>query len=111
MHIIEEPKEKLIRRRDELTARLERLEMDLDAPGSADADDRAIEKEGDEVMESLGLAGQTELKSIAAALERIENGTYGICARCGEPIAPARLAAVPHAPLCLACSEELHPRT
>jgi DnaK suppressor protein len=41
------------------------------------------------------------LVEIDAALERIENGTYGICAVCGRPIGEERLEAVPYAKLCI----------
>nr|WP_304502923.1 TraR/DksA C4-type zinc finger protein [Caldovatus aquaticus] len=41
---------------------------------------------------------------IAAALARIESGEYGWCARCGEPIAPGRLAPDPALPTCVACA-------
>lgn len=41
------------------------------------------------------------LEEIEAALERIEEGTYGLCAVCGQAIDPERLDAVPYARLCL----------
>jgi RNA polymerase-binding protein DksA len=41
------------------------------------------------------------LAEIDAALARIENGTFGICERCGDPIAPERLEALPWATLCI----------
>ena len=41
------------------------------------------------------------LTEIQAALERIEEGTYGLCVTCGKPIAPERLEAVPYAARCL----------
>ncbi|MDZ7260536.1 MAG: TraR/DksA C4-type zinc finger protein [candidate division KSB1 bacterium] len=37
------------------------------------------------------------------ALERIADGTYGLCVGCGKPISRERLEAVPHARLCIAC--------
>ena len=37
------------------------------------------------------------------ALERIENGSYGLCHECGNPISLERLEAVPHARLCITC--------
>lgn len=43
------------------------------------------------------------LYHIEQALERIENGTYGICQECGNLITRERLEAVPHARLCITC--------
>lgn len=43
------------------------------------------------------------LYHIDMALERIENGTYGLCQSCGKPISEERLEAVPHARLCIQC--------
>src|SRR5437763_1293738 len=39
------------------------------------------------------------------ALHRIEEGSYGICESCGQPIEPARLKALPHVTLCLKCKK------
>lgn len=47
-----------------------------------------------------------EAKKIAAALRRIEQGDYGECVACGEPIAPARLQLDPAAALCIECASE-----
>jgi RNA polymerase-binding transcription factor len=41
------------------------------------------------------------LNEIEAALARIDDGTYGQCTRCGRPIDPERLEAVPYATLCI----------
>jgi RNA polymerase-binding protein DksA len=51
-----------------------------------------------------------ELHEIAAALERIRDGEYGVCERCGTDIAPARLDAQPTARRCVRC-QELHEKT
>jgi DnaK suppressor protein len=45
-----------------------------------------------------------ELARIAAALQRIEDGEYGFCLRCGEAIAEARLLLDPSTPLCVDCA-------
>jgi len=45
----------------------------------------------------------SELREVDAALERIEEGTYGICEVCGRRISKARLRAKPYATHCLAC--------
>lgn len=47
-----------------------------------------------------------ELHEIEQALERIEEGTYGICMECERPITPKRLDAVPWARYCVACQEQ-----
>lgn len=46
------------------------------------------------------------LTLIDAALERIDNGSYGRCAQCDGPIAKARLNAIPFTPVCIKCAEE-----
>jgi hypothetical protein len=40
---------------------------------------------------------------VANALRRLDQGTYGICERCGQPIDPARLQAAPEVAFCLTC--------
>jgi len=95
---------RLLARKRELEARLDGIEHDLDETPSPDTEERATEREGDEVLEDLGAAGLQELRMIAAALTRIRKGEFGLCVNCGEPIAPERLAVVPHAPRCRACA-------
>ncbi|MCK9240490.1 TraR/DksA C4-type zinc finger protein [Desulfocurvus sp.] len=46
------------------------------------------------------------VRKIHQALKRLEDGTYGICEDCGEPIAPARLLARPVTTLCADCKAE-----
>ena len=46
------------------------------------------------------------LQAIEEALYRMEKGTYGICRDCGEPIADARLNAIPWTRVCIACKEK-----
>jgi RNA polymerase-binding protein DksA len=43
------------------------------------------------------------LKAVNAALQRIEDGTFGTCGRCGKPIAEERLEAIPYANRCIDC--------
>jgi RNA polymerase-binding transcription factor DksA len=66
--------------------------------------DRAAEAQGDEVLEALDHGARDELRQLRAALLRIDAGTFGACARCGEPISAKRLMALPTTPLCLACA-------
>jgi len=46
------------------------------------------------------------LQAIEEALSRIEKGTYGLCRDCGEPVAEARLNAIPWTRVCIACKEK-----
>jgi RNA polymerase-binding transcription factor len=46
------------------------------------------------------------LQAIEEALRRIDEGTYGVCRDCGEPIADARLDAIPWTRVCIACKEK-----
>lgn len=100
-------RERLTSRKRELYGRLVKIEHDLDEPMNADVPDRVTERENDEVLEGLGLAGQEEIRGIDAALDRIASGTFGTCVRCGLPISPERLDAVPHTPLCQECAAEV----
>ena len=44
-----------------------------------------------------------QLAEVEHALHKFDNGTYGLCDVCGQPIEPARLEALPQASLCLRC--------
>lgn len=83
---------------------LNEIEATLDIEPSKDFEDRATEREGDEVLERLGTAELVELRQVKAALHRIEAGTFGDCAACGEEISAARLEVVPHTQMCRRCA-------
>ena len=46
------------------------------------------------------------LQAIESALERCEEGTFGICEDCGGPIAKSRLQAIPYAAVCIKCAQK-----
>ena len=50
---------------------------------------------------------EERLRQVTVALKRLDEGLYGICARCGNDINPERLRAVPYATLCVTCQERL----
>jgi DnaK suppressor protein len=58
-----------------------------------------------EQQRDLALRDRNEqhLAAVDAALARLDDGTYGTCARCGRPIAPDRLDALPWAAHCIEC--------
>ncbi len=101
---IEKYKKILLDRLDELDERLHHIEDELDEPAHKDNQERATERESDEVLESLGNAGLLEFRKIQSALRRIKNGTFGQCIECGEDISIARLDVVPYAAKCRDCA-------
>ncbi len=92
----------------QLSERVERLNEDLRQPLDADFAEQATNMEAAEANEALEDAGRAEIVQIRAALERIEDGTYGVCVTCGEDIAPARLEALPFAMQCIECARGRH---
>jgi len=84
------------------------LEADNQAPqddsgiGNHIADDatEVFDRERDLALRSNS---QELLAQVDAAIERMNEGRYGTCARCGQPIAPDRLEALPYAIYCINC--------
>ncbi len=97
-------KKRLLDRLQELDSRLHGIEGELIEPSPADDEERATEREGDEVLEQLGNAGLAEIAAIKHALTRIEDKSYGICVVCGEDISDKRLELIPHTPRCRNCA-------
>ncbi len=88
----------------ELEKRLGGIEDSLEIKPDPDVEERALEREDDEVLEILGLNALKELQMIRAALARIKDGTYGECVNCGDNIALGRLDLLPYTPLCHKCA-------
>jgi DnaK suppressor protein len=65
---------------------------------SADAGTATFEREKDLSIENNV---RDLLRKIDGALKRMEEGTYGLCVRCGRPIEKARVKALPYAELCI----------
>lgn len=110
------PSLRLDRIREQLLEELARLKKRLgviqdddstsDNSDVGDIADVATSHETREILRELQSTEEEQLKQVQAALKRIENGTYGKCQRCGNPIESARLEALPHAPTCIACKRK-----
>lgn len=96
-------KHQLEERLEALRERLSSLRSDVVKPHSDDSAERAQERENDEVVDAIGNETALSIRAIRAALERIENGTYGKCSSCGEAIGAKRLKAMPEATRCVNC--------
>lgn len=103
--------------RSQLESEQERLNRELEQLKAAirPADERRegspFGKREEEATEAMELETRLELErrlrdqiaNVERALVKFEQGTYGLCDICGEPIDPARLEALPQASLCLNC--------
>ena len=76
-----------------------------------------VDTEGDETDEiqanilidlnnKLSTRNSAKLNQIEAALKRIEEGTYGVCQDCEDPIPEKRLLSNPYFQTCVSCAEE-----
>ena len=99
-----ELRDRLIEKKDELTKRLDRIHLNVRRPLDTDSKERAKELEDQEVVDALGNEAREELAKITDALERMADGSYGICAECNSAIAEQRLLAHPYAEECIDCA-------
>lgn len=67
--------------------------------------EQAIEAEQLEISSSVEPALEDDLRDVDDALQKIEDGDYGICEDCGREIPRERLLALPQARLCMDCQE------
>lgn len=104
MTSIADRKAQLETRLADLKGRLQGIEAELDSHQAQDWEDLATEREGDEVLEGMGVNGQLEMRQIEAALNRVAEGEYGFCTKCGAAIGDERLDLLPHTPFCRSCA-------
>jgi DnaK suppressor protein len=105
----EEVRNNLAAMLDELNLRLARITNNVkhsEVPLEKDFAEQATQNENDEVMDYLGNAARTEIEMIKQAIVRIDNGQYGICQVCGEPISKERLEALPYSNMCINCASK-----
>ncbi len=83
--------------RDRLQA--EQAGQDFDEPGG-DAATETVERAQ---SMAVGASLREQLDEVNAALEKIDEGTYGVCDNCGKQITKKRLSVLPWATLCKKC--------
>jgi RNA polymerase-binding protein DksA len=94
--------------RNELTRRIDAIDADVrhkKEPVEKDFAEQVTQRENDDVLAALDDEAQHTVMLIDAALARIKNGTYGICAECGTKIPEGRLKALPYATTCIDCAK------
>jgi DnaK suppressor protein len=67
--------------------------------------DRSHSTEERERVLTMARSLRTNLREVERALGKLDDGTYGRCERCGNPIGEERLDAIPWAPLCIDCKK------
>ena len=99
-------KEMLLRKRGEILSGEGREPLTVTLDTNTRQGDLADQATGNNEVHIQLKLKQTDakiLQAIEEALERIIRGTYGICRDCGEPIAEARLQAIPWTRVCITC--------
>lgn len=100
-------KNDLLQRKKELDAELAELYSQKVTGEVQDIGDQASSSSLETLKISLQDAEIEEYNRILKALEMIEDGTYGTCFDCGQPISEKRLKLYPNATRCLLCQEQL----
>jgi DnaK suppressor protein len=101
-------RDKLLSRRESLVGQVQAAEAysrERDAEATQDPADMAANAYTKELLMSMSTNDRQLLESIDVALTRIDNGDYGKCIHCEEPIQEKRLEAVPWARYCLRCAD------
>lgn len=104
--LLEEERVSYVAQAANLKAEADQLAQEME-PGDIQFDEEsgegataAVDRERDL---ALSAQARVEVDEIDHALAKVANGSYGICEGCGQPIPRARLKALPHARLCIAC--------
>src|SRR5215218_8248679 len=107
----------LTAKRDEIQSDLDRLGQEMQWLGTDQEDERGslgnhLAEDGSSVMEQERIGTVSEdlrdlLRQIDGALARLDDGTYGICQRCGKPTNEERLEAFPYVEFCIECQSFL----
>lgn len=97
-------KESLLNLKEEYETQIDKIEDHIQNPQddlNEHWEDQAISYRQNDMCQNLKSEARQSLIYVENALSRIENGTYGECEVCGEPIEAQRLEALPYATLCM----------
>lgn len=104
---IEEVRQKLLEQRAELLARVERTHKHIyqkENPISPSFSEQSVEMASHGLILALDAEGREEIRQIGKALERLDEGDYGLCVVCGSEIGEARQQALPFTDMCIECA-------
>jgi DnaK suppressor protein len=101
-------KDRLLERREGLVGQVMEAELssrERDSEMTQDPADMAANAYTKELLFSMSANDRQLLEMVDEALERIEEGEYGTCVNCGQPVQEKRLEAVPWARYCIRCQD------
>jgi RNA polymerase-binding protein DksA len=101
-------RQKLLAHKQELLTRAAKVRADItrsSGPLEKDFAEQVVQMENDAVLAGISEATAAELAQINRALAQLDQGTYGICSHCGQPIGPRRLEVLPYSDRCISCAE------
>lgn len=107
---LDKARRNLLRMRDEILKDVQHAQeagRELGQDGVPDIGDMSATTYGRDVLFNLGETQRRTIQDIDAALERIDNGEYGICARCDEDIPARRMEVRPFSRYCVECKSEV----
>jgi DnaK suppressor protein len=107
---VEKAKEQLLQVRRQLLQEVRESRAvcrDMSQDSVADIGDMSASTYHRELLMNLSETQQQRIRDIDAALERIAQGAYGECARCGEEIAPRRMEVRPFSRYCIDCKTDI----
>ena len=93
--------------RKKLSDELDGLRNLKGTDATGDSADVAFESGTEEMASQLAELDARELHQIERALQRLKQGTYGLCEACSAKIPVGRLNALPYTTLCIACQREM----
>ena len=100
---LEEQQRALRREIDDLGADPDVDEVTFEADAGFSDRSHSTEERGSVI--AMGRALRANLREVEHAVAKTDDGTYGICERCGRPIGDDRLDAIAWAPLCIDCKK------
>ena len=105
---IEYFKDLLLLRKEQIEKNIDSVEREMDELRDLELNDEgdfASASSDNMVENAIGSQQELELKEINSALDKIKDGTYGVCEMCEEDIGFQRLKVKPHAKYCIDCRE------
>ncbi len=81
------------------------IRKDVRSGLNSDSKERAVQLENSEVLNALSDDAHEQIQAVRHALDRLDNGQYGICEECGDEIVEGRLRAYPQTVYCTPCAQ------